>query len=70
MTELLKCQGNAHLVNQKLDTLTLYGSNFTLQEIASVLHITRERVRQIEAGIIRKFKQPKVSRRIRNYFEI
>lgn len=40
-------------------------STFTLEEIAKLLGITRERVRQIEASAIKKLKHPKVGRMIK-----
>jgi len=39
----------------------------TLQEVAFVLGITRERVRQIESSAERKLKHPKFSREFRDY---
>ena len=34
------------------------GRKFTLEEIASILGITRERVRQLEASALRKLRHP------------
>ena len=34
------------------------GSNYTLQEIANIFGISRERVRQIEVQAIKKLKHP------------
>jgi len=66
--ELLLCQGNARCVLSKLDQLNLYSCDFTLEEIGRVLNITRERVRQIEAGAIKKLiKRPKVGRPLLMY---
>lgn len=44
-------------------------SDRTLEEIGKELNVTRERVRQIESSAIKKLKQPKVGRQLRNYIE-
>lgn len=47
------------------------GDISTLEECGIVLGgVSRERVRQIESGAIKKLKHPKVGRRIRNYLDI
>jgi len=43
---------------------------YTLEEIAKILGISKERVRQIEKTALKKIKNPKVSRRLRQYLEI
>lgn len=43
-----------------------YG-DYTLEEIAQKLGITRERVRQIERAALKKMKHPSVSRKLREY---
>ena len=49
---------------------TPHGHNeMSLEEIAKVLGISRERVRQIEMQAIRKIRSPLVSRRLRDYLE-
>ena len=70
MEELLLCQGNARCVLSKLDRLGLYACDFTLEEIGSILNITRERVRQIEASAIKKLKHPKVGRPLLIYLAL
>ncbi len=42
----------------------------TLSEIADILGITRERVRQIEHTALKKLKHPKISKELREYLEI
>jgi len=42
-------------------------SSMTLNEIASILGISRERVRQIEHIAIKKLRHPKTARRLRDY---
>ena len=37
----------------------IYGDSYTLQEIAEIMGITRERVRQIEAQALKKLKHPR-----------
>ena len=67
MMDLLKCDGSIKCVLNKLDKLPLYACDFTLEEIGMVLHITRERVRQIENSAIKKLKHPKVGRKLKEY---
>jgi len=45
-------------------------SDMTLEEIAKMMGITKERVRQIEQMAIKKLKHPKVSRNLRNYLSL
>lgn len=42
----------------------------TLNEIANILGITKERVRQIEQMALKKLRHPKVSKELREYLEI
>lgn len=42
----------------------------TLSEIANILGITKERVRQIEQMALKKLRHPKVSKELREYLEI
>ncbi|NBK99117.1 MAG: hypothetical protein EOM50_14070 [Erysipelotrichia bacterium] len=44
--------------------------DFTLEEIAKTMGITRERVRQIETSAIKKIKNPKIGRKLKNYLEM
>lgn len=69
MQQLLSCKGNVTCVLIMLDCLGLNGCDFTLSEIGEVLHVTRERVRQIEASAIKKLKHPKMGRVIKAYLE-
>lgn len=69
MQELLNCNGNVTCILITLDRLGLHGCDFTLSEIGEVLHVTRERVRQIEASAIKKLKHPKMGRAIKAYME-
>ena len=41
----------------------------TLEEIGGLLHITRERVRQIESKALRKLRSPRISTLLRDYLE-
>jgi RNA polymerase primary sigma factor len=43
------------------------GRAHTLEEVSHAFHITRERVRQIEAKALRKLRHPLNSRRLRDY---
>ena len=42
----------------------------TLEEVGQLFHVTRERVRQIEAKALRKLRHPTRSRRLRNFLEL
>ena len=41
----------------------------TLEEVGQIFHVTRERIRQIEAKVLRKLKHPTRSRKLRDYLE-
>jgi RNA polymerase primary sigma factor len=41
--------------------------DYTLVEIAKMLGITRERVRQIELQALKKLKSPKVGKQLKEY---
>lgn len=43
-----------------------YGS-FSLEEIGQIIGVTRERVRQIESGAIKKLKHPKMAIKLKRY---
>jgi len=43
------------------------GRNRTLEEVGQEFHVTRERIRQIEAKAIRKLRHPSRSRRLKDY---
>ena len=43
--------------------------DYTLEEIATRLGITRQRVRQIEQAALRKLRHPKVAKHLRDYLE-
>lgn len=42
----------------------------TLEEVGTIFHVTRERVRQIEAKALRKLRHPTRSRRLRNFLDL
>jgi RNA polymerase primary sigma factor len=47
-----------------------YGNNeMSLEEIAGILGISRERVRQIEMQALRKIRSHLISRKLREYLE-
>jgi RNA polymerase primary sigma factor len=44
-----------------------YGGDMTLEEIASVLRLTRERIRQVESKALRTLRHPSMSNQIKDY---
>ena len=44
------------------------GNEMTLEEVAKVFGLTRERIRQIEANALRKLRHPMTSRELKDYF--
>ena len=44
-------------------------SDLTLDECSSIFHITRERIRQIEAKALRKLRHPSRSKKLKDYLE-
>ena len=65
--ELMLCKGNVNCILTKLKKMGLYDVTFTLEEVAKILNITRERVRQIEMQAIRHIK---LSRSLREYVNL
>ena len=45
------------------------GEVHTLEEVGEQFHVTRERIRQIEAKALRKLRHPSRSRKLRDYLE-
>ncbi|MEG2232593.1 MAG: sigma-70 family RNA polymerase sigma factor [Bacilli bacterium] len=45
------------------------GINYTLEDIAQVQGVTRERIRQKEAKALKKLKHPQITRQIKDFFE-
>jgi RNA polymerase primary sigma factor len=45
------------------------GRSRTLEEVGQEFHVTRERIRQIEAKAVRKLRHPSRSRKLRDYLE-
>lgn len=41
----------------------------TLEEVGKEFHVTRERIRQIEAKALRKLRHPQRSKRLRDYMD-
>ena len=45
------------------------GKERTLEEVGKEFHVTRERIRQIEAKALWKIKHPNKSRKLRDFLE-
>ena len=41
----------------------------TLEEVGRAFHVTRERIRQIEAKALRKLRHPSRSKKLKDYLE-
>ena len=67
LEKLLTCNGDPKCVLQTLSHLGVSNVDFTLEEIGKILHITRERVRQIETAALKKLKHPKIARKLLEY---
>ena len=46
---------------------SIKSGDYTLEEIARILGITRERVRQIESQALKKLKSPSIGKKLKNY---
>ena len=46
------------------------GREHTLEEVGNILHVTRERIRQIENKALRIMRHPSKSRKIKGYVDI
>ena len=71
--ELLKIEANLQDLLEKLkrsSSNVRVDGDFTLEEIAKTMGITRERVRQIETSAIKKIKNPRIGRKLKNYLEM
>ena len=63
------------LTNREAQVLTLRfgiedGSPRTLEEVGKIFHVTRERVRQIEAKALRKMRHPTRSRKLHGFLDV
>jgi len=48
---------------------SIKSGDYTLEEIAKMLGITRERVRQIETQALKKLKSPKIGKELKEYIK-
>ncbi|WP_042203713.1 sigma factor-like helix-turn-helix DNA-binding protein [Nitratifractor salsuginis] len=60
----------AQFKNPKENPVRYQGySEMSLEEIATILGLSRERVRQIELQAIRKLRAPLISKKLREYLD-
>ena len=45
------------------------GQSHTLEEVGTVFHVTRERIRQIEAKALRKLRHPSRSKKLKDFLD-
>jgi len=50
--------------------IDLHNNSMTLNEIASIIGVTKERLRQIEKIALKKIKNPKISAKLRKYMDM
>ena len=65
--EATKKKKGGKMRKSKDDIKLCRGGEYTLEEIAQKLGITRERVRQIEQQAIKKLRSPSVGRKLKAY---
>ncbi|MDY0122914.1 sigma factor-like helix-turn-helix DNA-binding protein [Sulfurimonas sp.] len=53
---LLECHADIDRIHQRIDELQLQECTFSLREISRVLHISKERVRQLEVKALKKLR--------------
>lgn len=46
------------------------GCAHTLEEVGNIFKVTRERIRQIEAKVLKKLRHPTRSRRLRSFLDM
>jgi len=51
-------------------TTTTKNGDYSLDEIAKILGISKERVRQIETQALKKLKHPKLGKELKDYMNI
>lgn len=66
---LLAAKGDEEIIKRILNNCGDIGY-FTLQEIADIYSLTRERCRQIEAQALRKLKHPTIIGQFKNYYTL
>ncbi len=61
--------GSCHLPPIKMRFGLEDGSEHTLEEVGQSFHVTRERIRQIEAKALRKLRHPSRSRKLKAFVD-
>ncbi len=65
--KLLQCNANLQCILDILNKFCFRGYDFTLDEIGKILHMSKERVRQIEQTALKKIRHPKLLRKLYEY---
>ena len=69
LTQNLSTKERIHVINEYLETHSQCETEFTLQEIADLFGMTKERIRQIEISAIKKLRHPKLYRRFKELLD-
>lgn len=64
---LLECHADIEMIHQRIDELQLQECTFSLREISRVLHISKERVRQLEAKALKKLRAAANENELKEY---
>ena len=63
----MECHADVKMIHQRINELQLQECTFSLKEIARVLHISKERVRQLEARALKKLRTAASENDLKDY---